>query len=35
MTIQALRAWDGQARIDSSGPYTDKVSLPDSILFFV
>jgi hypothetical protein len=32
---QALRAWDGQARIDSTGPYTDTVSLPGSILFFV
>lgn len=35
VATQALRAWDGQARIDSSGPYTDKVSLPDSLLFFV
>jgi hypothetical protein len=32
---QALRVWDGQARIDSLGPYTDKVSLPGSVLFFV
>ena len=32
---QALRAWDGEARIDSDGPFVDRVSLPGSILFFV
>ena len=32
---QALRAWDGEARVDSNGPFVDRVSLPGSILFFV
>jgi hypothetical protein len=32
---QALQPWDGEARIDSDGPYTDKVRLPGSVLFFV
>ncbi len=32
---QALRPWDGETRIDSSGPFVDQVRLPGSILFFV
>ena len=32
---QATKPWDGEARIDSTGPYTDQVNLPGSILFFV
>jgi hypothetical protein len=32
---QATKPWDGEARIDSTGPYTDQVTLPGSILFFV
>ena len=32
---QALQAWDGEVTIQSDGPYTDKVNLPGSILFFV
>jgi hypothetical protein len=31
---QAVQPWDGEARIDSDGPYTDKVRLPGSVLFF-
>jgi hypothetical protein len=33
-TEPALRPWDGKARVDSDGPYTDKVRLPGSVLFF-
>ncbi len=32
---QAQEPWDGTARIDSNGPYTDQVMIPGSILFFV
>ena len=32
---QAKQAWDGEARIDSNGPYVDSMILPGSILFFV
>lgn len=31
----ALRAWDGTSRIDSDGPFVDRVRLPGSVLFFV
>ncbi len=32
---QAKQAWDGEAQIDSNGPYVDSMILPGSILFFV
>ncbi|HYN48546.1 MAG TPA: hypothetical protein VER83_06735 [Candidatus Nanopelagicales bacterium] len=32
---QATKPWDGEARIDSTGPFTDQVPIPGSILFFV
>ncbi len=31
---QAKQAWDGEARIDSNGPYVDSMILPGSIQFF-
>jgi hypothetical protein len=32
---QARQPWDGRSKIDSNGPHTDQVRIPDSILFFV
>jgi hypothetical protein len=32
---QATKPWDGTTRIDSTGPYTDQVPIPGSILLFV
>ncbi len=34
MAKQRLQAWDGEARIDWVGPYTDQVLLPGSVRFF-
>jgi hypothetical protein len=31
---QAKQAWDGEARIDSTGPYVESMTLPGNILFF-
>jgi len=34
VATQRLQAWDGEARIDWVGPYTDQVLLPGSVRFF-
>jgi hypothetical protein len=35
LTSQATQPWDGTSPIGSTGPYTDQVVVPGSILFFV